>query len=460
MAQDWRGDLSNDGARHDTGHAEMTQNFPEDLAVNGVRHDNDHADIADIQILPTAQEIASLRPEYLPSIDPTQHHLPGLAGLLDRQFRLLREDVVGQLRGALREEIARLAHPDRVVPVAVHGQGMRRLIYHSAHFSRICVDRREGLQVVAEFDQPPEVDDKTLEEREEWWNESKLLQGDSLLCFVSPKGKVIFLSVSAPMLPLHGEMDTNSDEDEHQADDSPSLFKNARRASVLLKLAEYKKEDVIWISTHMAASKTRNSIMEFPRVLLASFQPVLKALQAMSRTLSMPFMSIVAPHSEVPAAFIQPPAYATESGFSFNLDCLAGVPLTLKPEHAFDFAKLDSGSSLDKTQQLAVVSALTTELALIQGPPGTGKSHTGVAIIKTLLHNREAANLGPIICVCYTNHALDQLLEHLVKDGVTEVIRLGSGSKSDLLRTHILHHLREDFKPTKGQKNQKRVHKQ
>ena len=42
----------------------------------------------------------------------------------------------------------------------------------------------------------------------------------------------------------------------------------------------------------------------------------------------------------------------------------------------------------------------------------------GVAIIKALLHNRKAADLGPIICVCYTNHVLDQLLEHLVKDGV------------------------------------------
>jgi hypothetical protein len=57
----------------------------------------------------------------------------------------------------------------------------------------------------------------------------------------------------------------------------------------------------------------------------------------------------------------------------------------------------------------------------------------GVAIIKALLHNRKAANLGPIIYVCYTNLALDQSLEHLVKDGVRQVIRVGSRSKSDLL---------------------------
>jgi hypothetical protein len=73
-----------------------------------------------------------------------------------------------------------------------------------------------------------------------------------------------------------------------------------------------------------------------------------------------------------------------------------------------------------------------------------------VAIIKALLHNRKAADLGPIICVCYTNHALDQLLEHLVKDGVMQVIRLGSRSKSDLLQNLTLRHVAEEAMPTDG----------
>ncbi len=79
--------------------------------------------------------------------------------------------------------------------------------------------------------------------------------------------------------------------------------------------------------------------------------------------------------------------------------------------------------------------------------------YTGVAIIKALLHNRKAADLGPIICVCYTNHALDQLLEHLVKDGVRQVIRVGSQSKSDLLQNLTLHHVQEGAKPTRTEKH-------
>ena len=108
---------------------ELSQDLPGNLSNNGARHDNDHASIADIQILPTAREIASLRQEYLPLIDSTQHHLSGLAGLLDRQFRLLREDTVRQLRDAVREKITRLERHNLNVPATHQGrQGVRKLI--------------------------------------------------------------------------------------------------------------------------------------------------------------------------------------------------------------------------------------------------------------------------------------------------------------------------------------------
>jgi hypothetical protein len=434
---------------------ELSQDLPGNLSNNGARHDNDHASIADIQILPTAREIASQRQEYLPLIDSTQHHLTGLAGLLDRQFRLLREDTVGQLRDAVREEVTRLAHPNRKVPTTHQGQqGVRRLIYQNVRFMRTCIDRRKGFQVVAEFDQPPQINNKSMKNREEWWKGSKLLQVDSLVCFVSSNGKIIFLSVCDPILPSDRRKDSNSN-DKKKSDDLPSLFKEAKHASILLSLAEYKTEDAVWISTHTSPSKARQSLVEFPGVLLPSFQPTLQALQELSRKLSLPFTEIVAPDSFTSAAVVKPPAYATKRGFSFNLDILAGVPLTLTPGQPFDFTKLGGGSTLDKAQQFAVIQALSTGLALIQGPPGTGKSYTGVAIIKALLHNRRAADLGPIICVCYTNHALDQLLEHLVKDGVRQVIRLGSRSKSDLLQKLTLHHVREGAEPTKTEKHDK-----
>lgn len=437
---------------------ELSQDLPGNLSNNGARHDNDHASIADVRILPTAQEIASQRQEYLPFINTTQHHLPGLAGLLDRQFRLLREDTVGQLRDAVREEVVRLEHPNPNLATTYQGQqGVRKLIYHNARFSRMCIDRRRGLQVVVEFDQPPQIKNKSIKQREDWWQMSKLLQVDSLVCFVSSNGKTIFFSVCDPILPSRGREDPSSD-DKKRANEIPNLYRQSNRASVLLGLAEYKTEDAIWISTHIAPLKNRQSLVEFPGVLLPSFQPTLQALQKMSRKLDLPFAEIVAPDSQSSTAAIRPPAYASRRGFSFNLDVLSGVPLTLTPGKAFDFTKLDEGSTLDEAQQFAVIQALNTGLALIQGPPGTGKSYTGVTILKALLHNREAANLGPIICVCYTNHALDQLLEHLLKDGVTQVIRLGSRSKSELLQQLSLRSVAEKAVPTKTEKHDRWAH--
>ena len=437
---------------------ELSPDLPGNLSNDGARHDNDHACIADIQILPTAQEIASPRQEYLPLINSTQHHLSGVSRLLDRQFRLLREDSVGQLRDAVREEVTRLERPNRGVPTTQPGQqDIRKLIYHNFRFSRVCVDRRKGLQVEAEFDQPPEIKNKSIKQREDWWKGSKLLQVDSLVCFVSSNGRIIFLSVCDPSLPPHRKTDSNSD-DKKKSFDVPSLFRQANRASVLLVLAEHKTEDAIWISTHIAPSKTRQSLVEFPGVLLPSFHPTLKALQKMSRTLTVPFAEIIAPDLQTPAAVMKPPAYATKRGFTYNLDVLAGVPLTLTPGQWFDFTKLSGGSTLDEAQQFAVIQALSTGLALIQGPPGTGKSYTGESIIKTLLHNREAADLGPIICVCYTNHALDQLLEHLVKGGVSQIIRLGSRSKSEVLQTHTLRNVAEGVVPTRTEKHDRWEH--
>ena len=88
-----------------------------------------------------------------------------------------------------------------------------------------------------------------------------------------------------------------------------------------------------------ASTLSPNSV-EFPGVLLPSFQPTLQALQKMSQTLNLPFAEIIAPDSQTSAAAIRPPAYASRRGFSFNLDVLAGVPLTLDPRKPFDFTKL------------------------------------------------------------------------------------------------------------------------
>ncbi|KAI4117370.1 MAG: hypothetical protein LQ345_002382 [Seirophora villosa] len=438
----------------------LGQDFPGALSELGPRHDNDHADISDIKILPTTDEIQSPRSEYLPSSDPTKHHLPGLAGLLDRQFRLLREDTVGQLRDAVQIEYKRLTQPANAqTPSKRPNNGIRNIIYQNVALLRLEFDRKRGLQVVAEFDQPPAVAKKGAKEREDWWRNSKQLQIDAFVCLASSTGRAIFFSVCDPTpTPPPKKKDG---EEEHEGgstgqwrafDERPNLFKHAGRATLMLSPVENNSEDITWINGQLGkAHKLRQSLVEFPGILLPSFQPTLRALQKMSRTLDLPFAQFIAPDRQHAGDVdIPAPAYSRRPGFAFNLETLTGgEQLRLAPGEPFDESTLREKCTLDDAQQLSTINALRSCLTLIQGPPGTGKSYTGVAIIKALLRNRNAANLGPIICVCYTNHALDQLLEHLVKDGVEQVIRLGSRSKSEVLQNLNIHHVLKDLKTTK-----------
>lgn len=72
--------------------------------------------------------------------------------------------------------------------------------------------------------------------------------------------------------------------------------------------------------------------------------------------------------------------------------------------------------SLNQSQLIAIQAALTEEFVVIQGPPGTGKTYVGLKIVQALLQNqdywrRNQMSAGPMLVVCYTNHALDQFLE-------------------------------------------------
>ncbi|XP_076070494.1 uncharacterized protein LOC143042123 [Mytilus galloprovincialis] len=107
---------------------------------------------------------------------------------------------------------------------------------------------------------------------------------------------------------------------------------------------------------------------------------------------------------------------------------------------------------MDESQKAAYISALTKEFVLIQGPPGTGKTYIGLQIAKTLLHNKDkwkntrnndhdgerTEKKQCILIVCYTNHALDQFVEGIIRfiperelnNDIPAVIRIGNQSKN------------------------------
>lgn len=72
-----------------------------------------------------------------------------------------------------------------------------------------------------------------------------------------------------------------------------------------------------------------------------------------------------------------------------------------------------------------------------------------------MLAAKKKASLGPIICVCYTNHALDQLLEHLHDHGVKQIVRVGSRSKSEALENVNLRKIAREAVQSPAEKRMK-----
>lgn len=390
---------------------ELMKDGPGALSTIGPRHDNDHSQITDIRVLPTSQEIHSLRSEYLPTKDPSSWHLPGIKGLLDQQFRLLREDTVGQLRDCVRMVMESLKPLEtRDSRDAAHEIGLRIHKYSKVVLSSVHFDKRAHLRVMAQFQQPEHISKRSAADRRLWWDRCKQLQIDTLVCLVDSDGHCLFFSVwdrkgftQAGQLINTGlwgvDRLSQGQEDEKKV---PNLWHNPQRGTITLRLIDMGNQDFRQVlGRDLRRLSVEQVIVEFPGVLLPSFQPTLEALQRMSKHVDIPFSDLLLPKQEPGPVQTSWPAYATQPHFAFNLSPVVtdGEPLYLQQNEAFDFTGLKERSTLDEAQCKALVGALSRNLALVQGPPGTGKSYIAVQAVKILLEGREKAEMNPIICV-------------------------------------------------------------
>lgn len=112
---------------------------------------------------------------------------------------------------------------------------------------------------------------------------------------------------------------------------------------------------------------------------------------------------------------------------------------------------------LDPSQFRAYFAALSQKVSVIQGPPGTGKTYLGLRIVETLLKTKKSLKVGepwaPILVICYTNHALDQFLEGILKF-TKNIVRIGSQSKCEALEPYSL----KKLKMTRGRRNNSETH--
>ncbi|KAH7349638.1 AAA domain-containing protein [Plectosphaerella cucumerina] len=370
------------------------QDLPGALSLHGPRHDNDHANIRKISVMPTMEEISSSRAEYLPTITAPSH-LGGAQGLLDRQFRLIREDLFGDLRSAVQAELDYLTDTPALADSArPHRTKIRR--YEVPCGSDIEFGFRQGLELEIRIFQPQFARKQDKGKRAEAWK-GRLSQG-ALVCAVDEVGTAMFFLVSASTTVSAPSTEENG----------RSLADDPKFAHVWLQPVDKTANGVVRaLSWYKGLSgPQRRRLLEFPGILLPSALPPLEALQRMSSRMDFPFQDILAAPEAV-VGQLSAPLYSLRPGFSFDLSCLCNdeTKLEFNASDEPDPTTLSDHSSLDPTQASAILSSL----------------------------QRTNARLGPIICVCYTNHALDQLLEHLLDKGVKQIIRIGSRSKSERL---------------------------
>ncbi|KAL8637451.1 MAG: hypothetical protein Q9228_005277 [Teloschistes exilis] len=415
----------------------VASTYPRDINMPRDRHDNDKTDITQIQILPSEDEIRSDHAPFLPSTDLNQPHFltDGVARHLDTHFRLYRHDCFGDVSEAIGGAIHAIENDPTILADTKYGLGnIRAYTYPKAHVRYISFDKQRRLEAQLSFPQPPEARKNSSSSKlEAWWQDSKRLEEGCLLCLLfldDGQASLLFLTVTEKCTDRTKPL---------------SLSSNTGQATITAKLATGRETDLeklIGLNGHGRLGL----LVEFPDVLLATFVPILENLQNMQRLSRLPFRQWIIPEHAPGRGMlaktldIPPPLYARKLNFTFSLEPIlesSTHEFSIRPrsimDEPVDLGMLEQRTKLDRGQCEALVAALTREYAFIQGPPGTGKSYIGVQIMRVLQHCKSKAELGPIIVICYTNHALDQFLEHLVEVGMEKIIRIGGRSRSEVL---------------------------
>ncbi|KAG8833026.1 hypothetical protein FRC17_000149 [Serendipita sp. 399] len=442
------------------------------LRPDGPRHDNDIEDIRVTSIPPTEAEMTCKVSPFLPANIPgAPHHLAAesMERLLDIQFRLLREELIAPLRLTLQMIISDLRSASkktllhsliarkggRYIAETSNSDSVMASVYTSANPVSITTDRR-GMAVEILIDTPPgQARSRSATQRAEYWkaiSRKRLIQGGLIgIVWATQTSIQLFFGLISS-----GVEDLQSSS--RQSADSLRLRIKFFDETINPKVME-------WCQLRSQDRRGITILMVEASVMYESIRPFLKALQR--EPTSFPFSRYLVHRSHNSRHHyqsVEPPRYtSTRRDFTWNLRCIVneGVSLILDPRdpNSIQDARqsLRSSSRLDPSQADAMVDCLTRDFCLIQGPPGTGKSYTGVEIMRVLVAN----NVGKILLIAFTNHALDHLLESVLKMGITsKIARLGSRSSNEELKQYSLDTLeRLDSSSTEDKSNIHRAYR-
>ncbi|KAF4955949.1 hypothetical protein FGADI_4122 [Fusarium gaditjirri] len=390
------------------GRQPTTSTFPKNIEYPGGRHDNDFAAISKIAILPTYGEVVGEQDDYLPSTNFTDPHVldDPLQRHIDSMFRLVRHDVLGPVKNIL----ANLLRSDNILTGRLSNKDPQAQVYIGS-----CVENLPTQHILA----------KSPEKQQAWWNASSRLGYGTLVCFVSPGNE----GVDMLLFKVTNKSTGRATKDEGDANSDIAPVHGT--PSITVKLASHSRDDLLLL-VKLFNTKALGVLVDFNGVIPDTFVPILKNLQEIKGENNIAFQQWILPSLPEDQS-VSIPGYARRLDFSFSLKCITkdkAIDMFLDPEEpkSLSIEELEEAIGLDAGQCCGLVGALTREYALIQGPPGTGKSYLGVQLLRVLLAAKQKAHLGPILIICYTNHALDQFLKHLLDVGIARIIRIGGRS--------------------------------
>ncbi|KAF2759849.1 P-loop containing nucleoside triphosphate hydrolase protein [Pseudovirgaria hyperparasitica] len=348
----------------------------------GGRHDNDFEDYRKIAIFPTADEFLSRDPAYYLQADSVLAVEPDkrAAVHVDNQFRLLREDMLAELREELKVAMGR--KQGRRASVSLGG-----LVFHGIQCGSDTRRRPASIALRCYKGFPKLPYD--LEARKRFFEENKnILKHDSFGCILASNEIVAFAIV-----------ERNTD---FLAKSPPVLLLQVFGGSAMLK-------------TLLTLKMTHQDNLQFVQVDTPYFayDPILRRLQQIT---SLPLSGQLLQSDDIRSV--------AQSPFA-PLDLIEDIE-SCSGQNLRTLLRLCIDVYLDPSQIQSLISGLKNQVSLIQGPPGTGKSFIGALLIMVLFHHTDEK----ILVLTYTNHALDQFLADIMKIGVPESVMLRLGSKS------------------------------
>ncbi|KAK0705676.1 P-loop containing nucleoside triphosphate hydrolase protein [Lasiosphaeris hirsuta] len=364
----------------------------------GGRHDNDFSNYREISIYPTADEFLSTQlPFCQTAVEVLETPLEERARAhLDNQFRLLREDMVAELREDHQVAIGKKKGKrtstvlGRLRPVGLRLWEEDNNGRHNYKKCTLLLQCYEGLFFLQKME-PYQRKKYLTKDQPNFLRHQAfgvMCNGKDIYGYAFVDRDVDALVKNPPVLSLQFT--------------DPRGFRNSLRA----------------------LSLPNAPLVQFVLVDTAVFavEPVLARLQALTE---LPLQdALVNPAATCPS----PEPTSQASNIQSLVAQLRSSRTSLDPDASVALPPSPGGKkiSVDGSQLNALLDALSSRVSLIQGPPGTGKSFIGAQIARFLFNSGMR-----ILVISYTNHALDQFLEDLLHVGISAsaIVRIGAKAK-------------------------------